>query len=427
MKKIAVVTAPNMRFVNTGMITVELAALNFLKKIYNDACIKFYTIVPPNPEGNKKWMMMDLGYVHTSVSSIENLIQHIPLFENIDDFLSNDIIIYWGDFIQAKHYLKSEAAGRLSEIYGINNNEAIEFSYRALLQANMPDYIKKRSIVFGSSLLYNTAQDYTCDQYGKYIVEFFKNCRGVFLRDPISATRASHLKKEYGVSCLGIDPAFLLHAEDFDNFPKTEWSMNLPDKNKIGLFFGTRTEPPKRLLNFCESIAKHFNADIEWLPWFPYHEILKYDNNYSILSKSDRNKSYWKRKIEELMPRGDNYNVWDIISAIPKYKFIITDTYHLCINAWRYGVPAICFGTELNTSSKVIKDFKKRILFEMYDASNFYFDTSSLNTSISTKITINLFCKLLDDNQQIDVISNNIKSHSIGAGNILEKTINQIE
>lgn len=32
----------------------------------------------------------------------------------------------------------------------------------------------------------------------------------------------------------------------------------------------------------------------------------------------------------------------DLLAALSQYRFIITDTYHLCVNAWRVGTPTVC-------------------------------------------------------------------------------------
>jgi hypothetical protein len=42
-KTIAVITAPNMRFVNTGMTTVELAARSFLSRAFPATSISFFS------------------------------------------------------------------------------------------------------------------------------------------------------------------------------------------------------------------------------------------------------------------------------------------------------------------------------------------------------------------------------------------------
>ena len=422
-KNIAIVVAPNMRFVNTGMTTVELAAKCFFENIDKNVEITFYSLIPPNPKDSKKWMMMDLGYVHHSAKGIGELFNHKPIFGNIDNLFSNDMIIYWGDFLQAKHYIESEGAGRLSQLYKIEKDKSLAFAYHALLQSEESDRVKVKSIIFGSSLLYNCVGDYINGRYSKHLVKLLGKSRLVLMRDPISAVRISNLTQDYSKSHLGIDPAFLLKENDFKQLPVSNWSNNLKSKSAMGLFFGTRTEPPKRLFEFCRNLGKHFNVELEWVPWFPFHEKLRQENKRTSRLSFRFNKNNLLDQIENCLPRGDQYTQGDLLSVLKKYSFVVTDTYHLCINSWIAGTPAICFGSERKPANKVIKDFKKRILYEMFDAKEFYFDVDSLETKKGQLETEKRIINLLSNPDQ----SLSVKTRMVGqASSVRRKLIEAI-
>ena len=421
-KRIAVITAPNMRFVNTGMTTVELAAKCFIKRTAPNAEIRFFSVIPPNPPGHVKWMKMDLGYVHSSASGIEDLFKHAPIFNNIDEIFSNDLIVYWGDFLQAKHYIESEAAGRLSKLYGLDNDNALDFAYRALIQSKEPDRVKEKSVIFGSSLLYNCAADYVHGKYSDHIISLVQKSCLTLMRDPISAARINHLTKDFSRSHLGIDPAFLLKETDLHYLPVSEWSVKLQPNCTIGLFFGTRTTPPKHLFEFCQNIAEIFNVGLEWIPWFPFHEILREESPRSFFATLGFKEKNLLKKIEDLLPRGDKYTQGDLLNSLKKYSFVITDTYHLCINSWNAGTPAICFGSEISSANNVIKDFKKKILYEMFDARDFYYDVDVLSTKAGQNETEKRVRKLLNDTAQTRVVCNRIIAQAISVGEQLSKS-----
>lgn len=423
---IAVVAAPNMRFVNTGMTTVELAAKQFLEKVAPGANLSFFSIVPPNPSSQKRWMMMDLGTPHSSAHGVENLFNHKPIYPNIDDLFDHDLIIYWGDFLHAKHYIEDECVSRTSEIYGMNKMDSQDFCYRALLQEGGGTSLHNKTVLFGSSLLYNKASDYKEARYALALGELLTNSQAALFRDPISSVRANHLTKNYALSHLGIDPAFLNDTDAIARLPSSKWSTDLLDDSAVGLFFGTRTSAPSNLISFCSEIAGKLNANLEWLPWFPLHEKMRQESTGSLSSRFKRFNGLRLRDIEALLPRGDSYSQGDLLTALPKYKLIITDTYHLCINAWRAGTPAICVGAEMNNPSQVIKDFKKRVLYEMFDAQEFYFDVSAIEQETARQRTIARMSSIAVDTDLIARISERIQEQTHAVETILRDKIEKV-
>lgn len=425
-KKIAIITAPNMRYVNTGMTTVELAAKSFLKRAQVDADIDFYSVIPPNPPGPAKWMMMDLGYVHKSAAGIAKLFEHKPLYGNLDRLFASDLIIYWGDFLQARHYIDAEATDRLAMLYGLERHKAQEFAYQSLLLSGAPKSVTEKTIVFGSSLLYNGVSDYIAGQYAEDISALARNCRYMALRDPISGARVNHLTGDFSRTHLGIDPAFFLAEEDLGELPAGAWSDHLQYKKTIGLFFGTRTKPPKRLLDFCRNVADKLGLDLEWTPWFPYHDKLRQESKPKMTRFFQSKDRSMLDDIEKMLPRGDAYTQGDLLKALRKYSLVITDTYHLCINAWNAGTPAICFGSEAGSANNVIKDFKKRVLYEMFDAKDFYFDTAVLEAGDRQAETERHVVKLFNDEALLREVCKRITAQASSVGMQLRSHVNGV-
>jgi len=405
--------APNMRYVNTGMTTVELSAQSFFGKLFPEANTKLYTVVEPNPPNKISWMMLDLGYVHASASGLSELLEHLPIQEHVDEVFSSDLIVYWGDFLQAKHYIETEAAGRLAGLYGLTEEDAVNQAYKLLLQANQADAIKEKTIIFGSSLLYNAVKDYSNTAYEAYLSDLARKCAAILVRDPVSAMRFNHLTGDYGTNFLGIDPAFLIQPKSIECLPIGKWSSELQYGKSVALFFGARTNPPTYLLDFCLDLAVHFGLELEWLPWLPYHEKLRSQLVPTFWTRLGLKRHRWIDRIEEMLPRGEQYTQGDLLAALAKYRLVVTDTYHLCINSWRVRTPAICFGEEASKGSEVIRDFKKRILYEMYDAQDFYFDVGELNSLQGKRQVAEKVKRLLESDSQVGLVGRRMESHSI--------------
>lgn len=420
------ITAPNMRFVNTGMTTVELAAKAVLRRLAPGAALNFYSIIPPNPEGDRRWMMMDLGQVHRSAREIEAHFRHRPLFEHCEEAFASDLVVYWGDFLQARHYVEDEAAGRLCALYGLTADQARSFAYHALLQTDAAPETRHKTVVFGSSLLYNRVADYAAVEYGESLRSLLRATKLSAFRDPLSAQRAAHVAGDYVSNYLGTDPAFLLEPGDLDEFPAGGWASALQPHRSIGLFFGTRTALPDWLFPFCEAVATNLGCDLEWVPWFPYHEILR-EQVRPRKSLFSRQKGVdLLERIERLLPRGEDYSQGDLLHALRKYRFVITDTYHLCINAWRTGTPSICFGAAADPGNQVIRDFKKRVLYEMYDAADYYLDVSALSTRSASEATSRRLTDLLQDDVQVGLVRARISAHTAAVRQRLQSAVAEL-
>jgi len=59
---------------------------------------------------------------------------------------------------------------------------------------------------------------------------------------------------------------------------------------------------------------------------------------------------------------------------ISESRFVLTDTYHVCVNSMALGIPVYCIGRSSKKQIGTLGDFKKKILFEMMNANEFYFE-----------------------------------------------------
>lgn len=62
--------------------------------------------------------------------------------------------------------------------------------------------------------------------------------------------------------------------------------------------------------------------------------------------------------------------------------FVLTDTYHVCVNALTQGVPTYCLGRATAGQLSTTGDFKKKVLFDMMQAEAFYFEHAEDDTEV---------------------------------------------
>ena len=215
----------------------------------------------------------------------------------------------------------------------------------------------KRTLSYGSTILFNSQSDYADSGYGPAFLRFIGGCRAVWMREPLSAAKVGHVRQNAAEIHLDTDAAFLLGSDALP-LPTSDWSEEIDD-SRVGVFIGSRTKIPRGFVGFCRDLAGRFGARPEWFPWFKPR------------GRVDRQRITRQR----LSWRDRPYTTGDLLAAVARYRFVITDTYHVCVNAWRLGTPAVCLGSEdaaVAARKSTLSDLKKQVLYSMYDASDFY-------------------------------------------------------
>jgi len=328
MKKIAVFCAlPPGR--NTGMATVDLAAFSFIRRIAPEAEVTLYAYGAPS---RYAYRAEDLPYDYVNVE------------EHAERFFASDAFIYWGDFIHAYDYWR-------------NTHDPLQYS-RFVFLTDLPDARLKDAIVFGGTIITNEAGQEIDALYYESFVRFFKGARAVHFRDALSAAKISPLRS--CAASLGCDPAFLLEDADLRQISGFK---PVGECKGVGVFFG-RSPSKLRMMRFARSVAKQLGEKHAWLPWFEYPHA--------------RRRQRWPLLALGYWIRSGNADTGAILSALSGYRYIITDTYHLCVNAWRMGIPAVCIGQGVGDSATSLGDKKKEILYEMIGARQFYVFLESL-------------------------------------------------
>ncbi|MCT9080420.1 polysaccharide pyruvyl transferase family protein [Streptomyces fulvoviolaceus] len=349
MARVAVITAPNIGYRNTGMLTVDLAFESLRRRMGTEIDPTWYTLHTP-----------ETVPLREGAQGTDFPFRFRSLIEHLDELRDHDAVVFWGDFLHTRHYLAQDATNRLLD-FGIaeDRDAARALLNRTLLLADQPDELLARTLSYGGTILHNTQSDYEDKEFGPHFSRLMTRSHRVWMRDPLSAAKIAHLRGDRTTEYFGSDAALLSRPGDLDHLPTTQWSQEVPDGGAIGVFLGARTEIPTWLPDFCQGLSDRFGAPLEWLPWF----------DRDIPSQAG-----------PIAARPGAPTVGDLVSVLSRYRLVITDTYHLCVNAWGAGTPVVCVGTPepvptTDDDYLTLSDVKKHVFHMAYDATDFYLST----------------------------------------------------
>ncbi|GAP47042.1 uncharacterized protein SAZU_1779 [Streptomyces azureus] len=349
MAHVAVITAPNIGYRNTGMLTVDLAFESLRRRMTPEIDATWYTLHTPKTVPLRE-----------CAQGTDFPFRFHPLAEHLDTLRDHDAVVFWGDFLHTRHYLEQDATNRLLDFGFAEDREAARsLLNRTLLFADQPDELLARTLSYGGTILHNSQSDYEDKEYGPLFSRLVTRSRRVWVRDPLSAAKIAHLRRDRATDYFGSDAALLSRPGDLDHLPTTEWSRAVPDGGAIGVFLGARTQIPEWLPAFCQDLSERLGAPLEWLPWF------------------DRD---IPAPVGHIAPRPGRHTIGDLVAVLPRYRLVITDTYHLSVNAWGAGTPAVCVGAPEPTPKThddylTLSDVKKHVFHMAYDATDFYLST----------------------------------------------------
>lgn len=373
-RKIAVICAlpPNR---NTGMATVDLAAHAALPRLVPGHEVELFTFGSPSSYGYQDG---DLPYAHTD------------MLAKPEHFFASDVFLFWGDFIHAHAYWKLDRgawAGKAAEA-GFSNVDAARFIFLSELSADR----LRDAIVFGSTIITNTAEDQADAGYARQFDRLFSGAGAVLLRDALSASRVSPLRG--GEATLGCDAAFLLHDDDLmllDGFtPPTR-------RGGVGVFVG-RSPGKLPTLALARAIAARLGTTCRWVPWLHTRRLLRV---------AARPLGY------DIPP--EQPATGSLLAQLASCRFVVTDTYHVCVNAWRLGIPAICIGAGAARMDTSLSDKKKEILYEMLGARSLYVFAEHIASPLSWSAKAGQLAALLSDSTYLDAVHSAVRAQTRSA------------
>jgi len=383
-KKIAVVCAlPPER--NVGMATVDLSASQVLPELLPDHNVALYTLGKP---GRYSFPRGELPFGYTDIR------------DDPAAFLSSDAFVFWGDFIHARAYWENDHGWDQATPEQLLQLRAEVSRYFFL--SGLPKERLGTAVAFGGTIITNSAGDSLEPAYRQNFERLLAHAGGVFFRDALSAAKGSPYR---GLAAsLGCDCALLLEDRHLDTIPGFE----MPRERKgVGVFFG-RSPSRLKMLGFSALVAQALGENRSWIHWF---------------------KSYRKMR---LMGRAFGYDIGPeqpstgaLLTQLAGYRYIVTDTYHVCVNAWRLGIPALCIGSGAAVSKHSLSDKKKEILFEMYGARDYYVFLEQLALGNMADVARRGAAALADDELAAQVIEN-ISLHRTTARERLAATLETV-
>jgi hypothetical protein len=277
-------------------------------------------------------------------------------------------LIFWGDFLQSREYVHQVAA-TLVEIHAEDRrDEAVRTAYRHLLLSEAAEDVLARTLAFGGTLIFNRARDYQDAGYSAHLARFLRGCRRVWMRDVYSAQRAAAIRGSGGAYPLGVDASLLLHDEDLAPLPRAGCFAGSAH-GRAGIFFGRTGARVPALARFARDLCRRLQTEAEWLPWF--------DPEARPALLPETREAFPAMRVEETP---EPPLVGDVLARLGEYDFVVTDTYHLCVNAWRAGVPALCLGSAVSSREPYDVSFgwccawrdKRHTFYAMHDAMEYY-------------------------------------------------------
>jgi len=357
------------------MATVDLAAHTALRRLMPDCNVDLYALGERNLV---TYQPGDLPY------------EHVNILTDPQRFLAADVILFWGDFVHSHAYWKYDvglwsggADGKPAAT--VLSDNALSYMF---LSGHSTDDLGK-AVIFGSTLITNTAESFIDTPYAAAFNRLFKGAGGVLLRDALSAAKVSLLRGHEAT--LGCDPAFLLQDSDLhllDDYEETA------DRSGLGVFFG---RSPRRVAmhGLARALGGHLRQECRWVPWFPTRRLLRYAT----------------RPLGMSIPAG-HQTPGAILAQLGSCRFLLTDTYHACVNAWRLGIPAVCIGQGAATMENSLGDKKKEILYEMLGAQSLYIFTENIGSSRERDRQAKRLAALLNDRSYIDEILVNVRNYA---------------
>ena len=391
MKKIAVICASPRKF-NPGMFSVDLAFHYLMKRQGVETEINYFVLAYPSDRS----FLSQLPF------------QYKLAQENLSEIYDSDAIVLWGDFLISQHYHADLNKRLVKKKYAANHQDAQKIINECLLFSSAPLGVLEKCFVFGCSQLLDSNNALADQSYVKLSNNLIKSAQGVWMRDIYSSLKVSRIRGDNIDACYGVDASLLLATSK--NIPEAD-EPPLAVHRSVGIFLKRTKISPTVSLQFASDLCNRLGLDAEWIPWF-HPSTRQYHRSF-------------KKHFSSITSMKSELEILPLLSSLKKYQLIITDTYHLCLNAWNLGIPAICItnGNELDSAS--LSDKKKEVFYLSNEAQDFLVNTDTLSLFKKNytfqhpkeKRTKTLFLEKLassvtNDNLAKSVI-NNIQDHAL--------------
>lgn len=315
---------------NLGMQTVDFAIFNILKEINNTD--RFILTAP--------WSAYNDDIKTLKLKERDNFpIKHIYGLSQFENLSPGDGVFYWGDFqwgfdyqIQSAYRLKKNILKETPQSdFELKRTIENRFLLRNFFESQMESF---EIFSYGTTLFQNRFYDFLDSDYFDNLKWLIRKSSFIKFRDPYSANFCSEIRNDFSTSFQGVDAALLSTKEELLSLPIGDKEFINVFEGQIGYYFGRSSNayPKYHVTKFIKEIQKKFNKKLVRIPWA----------YFSMGLFSDAMDKYFKifRVAREVYD--DAFFVsGDILKGMAKCSLIITDTYHVAINAIALGIPAL--------------------------------------------------------------------------------------
>ena len=397
---------------NLGMDTVDLALHSIIEEAGISDSVKLFRPWKPyikDQDGNyprnyylDQWPM-DVNYS----------------MENLGGDLDADAYLYWGDFQHGKDYLSSSAK-RMRAAY--KREYDVEVPYESCLDKCFSYFLQEKKIAgernpavaaYGGTLFQNRITDYSDERYANALKAFYRSARMAKARDVYSANKIAEIRGDYQTSYLGLDAALLNRREELLRLPQSETREVDRYSGTLGVFLGSRSSrsfPWLGLIQFLRGLANQLNMQMSWIHWDRHGGGLV-GSRFNIL------KPFLSRPVHV----DDDIDMYsgDVIASIDKASLVVTDTYHLALNALVLGKPAVCI---FEPSSPDVRNANmgfrtawrdKRVMFYLtWDLADFLVSSSDLKKGKFRRGRVENIAELVQEGNKINTMFTSLQHAS---------------
>ncbi|GEM_PF-7062859 len=383
---IAVICAPQTFGCNTGMYSVDLAAWYFFHRHFSHARVRFFTLYSsPGHFGNTPFAYEGR--------------QAFAAWES-----KCDLILYWGDFLHGRAYRQAMVKWLIQREPDLSREQASHLMRHFLYRLDAYDNKTPAVMLYGGTLLFNDWCDYSDTDYRHDLTSLLKRAKAVWMREPFSSAAIQYLTGNYqvmqGTDCaLLLDRAALSLADEDRTGPEST-----PRSGRIGVFLGRSHVAAAKVACLLEALMVASGARPCWLNWGsqPFfldrqHELLEFFPDMSSIPS-----------VQEPVRA---------LSALPVFDFIVSDTYHVCVNAWNFGIPAVCLLDDVNNSLAVndgglaTRD-KRLIFYGHYNLEPFVVRASEIRDAVACQHTVQKLMVQLSDKDSLQRVQDVLRSHA---------------
>ncbi|MGE9808305.1 polysaccharide pyruvyl transferase family protein [Janibacter sp. G1551] len=306
----------------------------------------------------------------------------------LDEFLDGDAAVYWGDFLHMAVYQRHTADVLHRRMGLLDEGAARESVADHLLLRSRATERLPQVLSYGSTLGMNTPSDYV-GEYGSDLNRFLTAANRVWLRDAYSAQTARIARGNADESCQALDAAFLLGERD-----------RRERDGSLAVFFGRSALAPEALARLGSRVARRLGLQPQLLPWgeepafWPIHDRRRFRAAWPGLEHGVANPSAGQRRqTAQGVLRGTSSRAMapspsDCFEQIARSSVVLTDTYHLAVNSWRLGTPAILVVDQpgkawsVNSGEPGTGRDKRHDLYSQLDALGLLVNVAGLGTNL---------------------------------------------